>query len=76
LAPHVCKADPDGITLYLFESSYRKFENIRTAQEVNDIFRRYRPGGGTNLTDVLKAAINSHFESGGKPETILVITGI
>eukprot|EP00026_Physarum_polycephalum_P019357 Phypoly_transcript_21329.p1 GENE.Phypoly_transcript_21329~~Phypoly_transcript_21329.p1 ORF type:complete len:192 (+),score=35.41 Phypoly_transcript_21329:28-576(+) len=73
LAPQITKFDPDGITLYLFDSNFEKYEHITSAENVNSIFERVRPGGSTNLAAVLKAAFAEHFKT-NKDETILVVT--
>jgi len=73
LAPFVCKADPDGITFYVFSSDYQKYTNITKAQNVTKIFSKVHPSGGTALHKVLDAAFEEHFGT-NKPTTILVIT--
>ncbi len=71
--------DPDGITVYLFSSRFRRYDNV-TSTKVAQIFQENDPVGTTNLADVLKDATNQYFQrkaSGQtKPsgETILVIT--
>jgi len=73
LAPKVCDADPDGITLYFFNSHFSKYENVSSPKRVRDLFSQCEPSGGTNLTGVLSDAFKNHFLN-NKPETILVIT--
>jgi len=73
LAPFVCKADPDGITLYVFSHSFKKYNNISDTKKIDKIFNKTTPGGSTALHSVLKAAFKEHFH-GDKPTTILVIT--
>lgn len=71
--------DPDGITIYLFSSRYKRYDNV-TSKKVLQIFQENEPVGNTDLAGVLKHAINNYFErkSDGrtKPngETILVVT--
>jgi len=77
LAPFVCKADPDGITIYFFSSPgvHPRINQITSAQQVESLFNRYSPGGSTDLGGVLKQALNDYFKkSTDRPETILVIT--
>ncbi len=52
LVPHVCRCDPDGISLYFFNGSFDKFENIASGQEVMKRFREYEPRGRTRLSKV------------------------
>eukprot|EP01118_Nematostelium_gracile_P009407 TRINITY_DN3169_c0_g1_i1.p1 TRINITY_DN3169_c0_g1~~TRINITY_DN3169_c0_g1_i1.p1 ORF type:complete len:348 (-),score=91.74 TRINITY_DN3169_c0_g1_i1:4-1002(-) len=73
LAPYICKADPNGITLYFFTDSFVKYDNVQTAHDVEKLFSKEKPSFSTNLTDVLKDAFSCHFKV-GKPSTILVIT--
>lgn len=73
IAPFACQADPDGITLYLFNGHHKSFQNLTQASQVQQIFMREKPSGTTDLAGVLGAAFREHF-SGNKPTTILVIT--
>ncbi|MBD1921541.1 VWA domain-containing protein [Microcoleus sp. FACHB-831] len=71
--------DPDGITVYVFSSRFKKYENV-TSSKVAQIFQENDPAGTTDLASVLKAATDGYFQrkaagqakAGG--ETILVIT--
>ena len=71
--------DPDGITVYLFSSRFKRYNNV-TSSKVAQIFQENDPAGTTDLASVLKDATNRYFESkaagqvkaGG--ETILVVT--
>jgi Mg-chelatase subunit ChlD len=71
--------DQDGITVYLFSSRFRRYDNV-TSSTVVQIFQENDPGGTTNLAGVLQDATNRYFErkaagqtkAGG--EIILVIT--
>lgn len=71
--------DSDGITVYLFSSRFRRYENI-TSDKVAKIYEDNEPMGRSNLAGVLKDAIESYFQrkQAGKTkpngETLLVIT--
>lgn len=71
--------DPDGITLYLFSSRFKRYENV-TSEKVAQIFMENDPAGSTDLASVLKDATNRYFQRKAagqtKPggETILVVT--
>ncbi|MGL5033786.1 MAG: vWA domain-containing protein [Microcystaceae cyanobacterium] len=71
--------DPDGITVYVFSSRFRRYDNV-TASKVEQIFQENDPSGSTNLAMVLTDAINSYFkrksagEKQAEGETILIIT--
>ena len=71
--------DPDGITLYLFSSRFKRYDNITSAR-VAQIFQENDPAGSTNLASVLKDATDNYIQRKAagqtKPdgETILVIT--
>lgn len=71
--------DPDGITVYLFSSRFKRYDNV-TSSKVAQIFQENDPAGSTNLAAVIKDATAQYFQrkaSGQtKPngETILVIT--
>jgi uncharacterized protein with von Willebrand factor type A (vWA) domain len=71
--------DHDGITLYLFASRFRRFDNVGP-ERVVQAFRELEPAGGTDLAGVLKHAFADFFERKAarrlKPngETIVVIT--
>ncbi|MEP0856499.1 VWA domain-containing protein [Trichocoleus sp. DQ-U1] len=71
--------DPDGITVYLFSSRFKRYENVNSSK-VAQIFQENDPAGTTNLAGVLQDAITAYFQRkaagqtkvGG--ETILVVT--
>ncbi|HEY9672531.1 MAG TPA: VWA domain-containing protein [Waterburya sp.] len=71
--------DPDGITVYLFSSRFRRYDNV-TSSKVEQIFQENEPVGTTNLATVLKDATNQYFQRKAagqtKPggETIIVVT--
>jgi von Willebrand factor type A domain len=69
--------DPDGLTLYVFASKFRRYDNV-TADRVGSVFVENEPCGGTDLAAVLEHAFDAYFERKTKgaprPETILVVT--
>jgi uncharacterized protein with von Willebrand factor type A (vWA) domain len=71
--------DPDGITVYVFSSRFRRYDDV-TASKVEQIFQENDPAGSTNLTMVLTDATNNYFQrkkvgqAKAEGETILVIT--
>lgn len=71
--------DPDGITVYLFSSRFKRYDNV-TSSKVEQIFQENDPAGTTNLAGVLKDATDRYFQRKAagetKPngETILVVT--
>jgi uncharacterized protein with von Willebrand factor type A (vWA) domain len=71
--------DPDGITVYMFSSRFKRYDNV-TSDKVAQIFQENDPMGRTDLASVLKDATDSYFQRKAagqtKPngETILVIT--
>ncbi len=73
-----CEAlDADGLTLYVFGSRFRRYDNI-TADRVAKVFEENEPCGGTDLAGVLTHAFDSYFARKAKgrarPETIVVLT--
>ncbi|MCX5746678.1 MAG: VWA domain-containing protein [Proteobacteria bacterium] len=69
--------DPDGLTLYVFASKFRRYERV-TADRVGTVFVEHEPCGGTDLGAVLEHAFAGYFvrKAAGpsRPETILVVT--
>ncbi|MGB7440509.1 MAG: VWA domain-containing protein [Coleofasciculaceae cyanobacterium] len=71
--------DPDGITVYLFSSSFKRYDNV-TSDKVSQIFQENDPMGRTDLAGVLKDATKNYLqrktagETQPNGETILVIT--
>jgi hypothetical protein len=69
--------DPDGLTLYVFASRFRRYERV-TADRVGAVFTENEPCGGTDLAGVLEHSFDAYFERKGsgthRPETILVVT--
>jgi uncharacterized protein YegL len=71
--------DPDGITIYLFSSRFRRYDNV-TSAKVSQIYQENEPIGRTDLAAVLQDSLDSYFQrkatGQSKPngETIFVIT--
>ncbi|MBD2094317.1 VWA domain-containing protein [Trichocoleus sp. FACHB-591] len=70
--------DPDGITVYLFSSRFKRYDNV-TSAKVDQLFLENDPSGTTNLASVLHDATNSYLQrkqakQTKQGETILVIT--
>lgn len=71
--------DPDGITVYLFSSRFKRYDNV-TSTKVEQIFQENDPAGTTNLAGVLEDAVKQYFQRKGSGqtkaggETILVVT--
>eukprot|EP01106_Pelomyxa_sp_JSP_P010585 TRINITY_DN279_c0_g2_i3.p2 TRINITY_DN279_c0_g2~~TRINITY_DN279_c0_g2_i3.p2 ORF type:complete len:197 (+),score=71.69 TRINITY_DN279_c0_g2_i3:57-593(+) len=74
LAPACCKADPDGVKIFFFSNTIEKEDHVKDAKRIKQLFSKYEPDGSTDLASVLLMAFDEHFTSGGKPETMLVIT--
>jgi len=77
LAAKCAELDPDGLTLYVFGSRFKRYDNV-TAERVVQVFTENEPSGGTDLAGVLGHAFASYFERRAKgkarPETIVVVT--
>jgi uncharacterized protein with von Willebrand factor type A (vWA) domain len=78
LATRCDELDPDGITLYMFASKFKRYDNIN-ATRVGKVFQENEPCGGTDLAGVLAHAFGNYFERkrAGKAkegETIVVVT--
>lgn len=77
LATKCEELDPDGLTLYVFGSRFKRYEHV-TAGRIDKVFDENEPAGGTDLAGVLAHAFTSYFErrahGGTRPETILVVT--
>lgn len=71
--------DPDGITVYLFSSRFKRYDNV-TSDKVSQVFQENDPMGRTDLASVLKDATDDYLrrkaagETKANGETILVIT--
>lgn len=71
--------DPDGITVYVFASRFKRYENV-TGAKVTQIFQENEPMGSTALDTVLQDALNHYFQRKAagqtKPagELVLVVT--
>ncbi len=74
LAPYICKFDPDGISIILFDHEVVKISNVKSPADVNDVFTQYRPRGSTDLALALHAAFEEHFAGSRGATTILVVT--
>ena len=70
LAPHVVKADPDGISLYFFDHNVSSYHKVNSAKKVQEIFNKEAPCGSTALSKVLDKA----FRKRKGETTMLIIT--
>ena len=61
VAAKCAEFDPDGITVYLFNSRPKRFDNT-TPEKVLQLFDEYEPVGGTNLSGVLDDALGNYFQ--------------
>jgi hypothetical protein len=57
LAPYVTALDPDGITLFFFDSTVTKYEHVSTPDRVREIFGTEEPNNQTDLGQVLRVRI-------------------
>src|SRR4029077_7566161 len=57
--------DPDGLTLYVFASKFRRYDNV-TADRVGGVFVENEPCGGTDLAGVLEHSFDAYFERKAK----------
>ncbi len=79
LAEKCDEIDSDGITVYLFSSNFKRYDNV-TVDKVKEIYAQNEPMGKSELQPVLNDALNNYFErkaqGKNKPngETLLVIT--
>ncbi|GBF79599.1 vWA domain-containing protein [Aphanothece sacrum] len=79
LAQKCEEIDPDGITIYLFSSRFRRYDNV-TSTKVTKIYEENEPMGQTDLAEVLQDAFDNYFErkavGTAQPngETFLIIT--
>jgi cold shock CspA family protein len=78
LARKCATFDPDGITVYMFASTYKRYDNV-TPDKVSQIFAEHEPFGTTNTAGVL-SDVFIHWAARKKAgelkngETVLVIT--
>lgn len=79
LAAKIHELDPDGITVYPFASTFKRYDNV-TPDKVAQIFKENEPNGSTNLAGVLQDALGSYFQrkAAGKTqpngELLIVVT--
>ena len=71
--------DPDGMTVYLFSSRFKRYYNV-TSDQVNEIYAENDPMGKTDLLSVLDDAVENYFQrkavgqTKANGETFLIIT--
>jgi uncharacterized protein with von Willebrand factor type A (vWA) domain len=73
LANKCAQFDADGIDLYLFSGSFKKYANT-TPEKVEQLFTENDPMGSTALHLPLKDALDNYLANKAKPVTILVVT--
>lgn len=80
LAQKAIKYDADGLTLYLFNTKFRREENVSSAERVAKIFQEHEPNGSTGLDFALADAFKDYLKrkASGKTkpngELMIVIT--
>ena len=74
LAPYICKFDPDGISIILFDHEVVTIPNVKSPADVAELFNKYQPRGSTDLALALHAAFEEHFGGSRGASTILVVT--
>ena len=80
LTRRICRLDNDGITVYAFSRTFRRYDDVKDAAIVKNIFLENEPFGGTNLAPVLRDAFEDYFQNKSKGQsenkgaTVLVIT--
>jgi len=75
LAERIEEVAPNGMTLWLFSDKSQKFSDLRTCEQVNEVFQKVKPNGGTNLTGVLKDVAKDHFQHGIQEHLIVITDG-
>ncbi len=79
IAKKCAEFDPDGITLAVFASSFKIYENT-TPDKVANVFQENSPMGGTTLAPPLKAIFDSYLtrkkagQAKANGEILLVVT--
>ncbi len=78
LAEKVSAYDPDGLTLYTFAGSFKRYDNVGP-EMVDQIFRENEPLGSTDLAQVLEHAFENYKQRKRAGQTkngeiVLVIT--
>lgn len=79
LAHKASQFDPDGLTVYLFNGDYKKYDNVQPSA-IETVWKENDPSGSTDLAKVLGSAFDSFFarKAAGKlkanGEIICVIT--
>eukprot|EP00667_Euglena_gracilis_P005222 EG_transcript_5259 len=76
LGPHICRLDPDGVALYLFNETWKKATSLTNGVVLDDVFMKHVPYGNLLLAPVLNAAFVDFFSrtrKQGRPTSILVL---
>jgi hypothetical protein len=66
--------DENGIDVVLFSSEVQTFDNVKTPEQVQEIFSNVQPRGTTNLAAAIKAAQSKRAASGGRQYFFHVLT--
>jgi hypothetical protein len=62
LSAKAIKYDPDGLTLYIFNTNFKREDNIASPERVARVFAEHEPTGSTGLDFVLAAAFKDYLE--------------
>ena len=69
VANKILRLDPDGITVYVFNDFYCRYQNVNSTDLIHSIFRSQTPSGGTYLSNVLEVAFSDYFNRKKNGET-------
>lgn len=59
IAAKIQELDPDGITVYMFGSSFKRYDNV-TGDKVANLFKENEPAGGTAMVPVLRDVFSDY----------------
>lgn len=68
------KWDPDGISFYAFNNSVQAHPDVATVEEINDMIKKIKVGGGTNTHLALTAAFKEHTDKKNEQTFFMIFT--
>lgn len=68
------KWDPDGISFYAFNNSVDAHPDVATVEEINEMIKKLKVGGGTRTDLAIKAAYKEHKDKKNEQTFFMIFT--
>lgn len=68
------KWDPDGVSFYSFNNRVDQHPDVQSVEQIEEMLKALKPGGGTSTELAIKAAYDEHKKKGSEQTFLLLFT--